>query len=159
MKIIKFFVVLLILMFSIAQAEEVKLVRVIDGDTFVIEPDIRVRLIGVDTPELNLSKGKNAKPEPYALKAKSYTKQKLEKATKIRLESDGQKYGKYNRRMALVYVTGKDKKEILLNEYLLEQGLAKFEAQYSYSKEMKERFKKAEQKAKENNRNLWRRFR
>jgi micrococcal nuclease len=159
MKFITFFIATLLLMFSVVQAEEVKLVRVIDGDTFVIEPDIRVRLIGVDTPELNLSKGKNAKPEPYAVKAKSYAKQKLEKATKIRLESDGAKYGKYKRRMALVYVTGKDKKEILLNEYLLEQGLAKFESQYSYSKEMKTRFKAAEQKAKNEKKNLWRRFR
>ncbi len=33
------------------QASQVEVIRVIDGDTFVIANDERVRLIGIDTPE------------------------------------------------------------------------------------------------------------
>jgi micrococcal nuclease len=137
-------------MFSVANAEEVKLVRVIDGDTFVITPNVRVRLIGINAPEMD----KNGKPEPYAVKAKSTASQKLTNATKIRLETDGSKYDKYNRRLALVYVKSGNK-EILLNEYLIEQGLATFESQYYYSEKMKTKFKAAERKAKMNRKNLW----
>jgi len=31
--------------------EKVKVLRVVDGDTIIVEGDVRVRLIGVDTPE------------------------------------------------------------------------------------------------------------
>jgi micrococcal nuclease len=129
-------------------AEQVKVVRVIDGDTFVIVPDIRVRLIGVDTPEIHPM-------QPYGLQAKAFVVDLFMRADSVRLEFDGKKYDKYKRRLALVYVTI-DSAEVLVNAALLEQGLGRFESGYRYSKEMKQRFSAAQDAAKARNLNLWR---
>jgi micrococcal nuclease len=129
-------------------AEEVTVLRVIDGDTFVIVPDIKVRLIGANTPEIRPA-------QSYGRAALRHVQSVFRKATKVRLEQDGDKTDRYGRRLAMVYVTI-GKKEILLNETLIEQGLARYEPNYRYSKAMKQRFKAAEEKAKTNKKNLWR---
>lgn len=138
------------LVFSLPlDAEEVVVRRIIDGDTLVIAPDIKVRLIGIDTPEIRPK-------QPFGLDARLFVHGLLMRAKTVRLESDGSKYDKYKRRLAIVYVLMPDNKEICLNEALLEQGLAKWEPQYRYSKAVKQRFQLAEQRAKEKKLNLWR---
>ncbi len=56
-----------------------KVARIIDGDTFVLSDSQRVRMLGIDTPELE----RNGKPaEPFSDSAKSLTKQLRSKKNK-----------------------------------------------------------------------------
>ena len=96
-------------------------VSVIDGDTFRIEADdelIRVRLIGVDTPEsanpdssLNTEEGRIAS---------AYTKGLLD-GQRVRLEFDVSREDKYGRYLAYVYLESGE----MVNELLLKNGYAR----------------------------------
>ncbi|NLB26530.1 MAG: thermonuclease family protein [Bacteroidales bacterium] len=89
--------------------------RVIDGDTFVIESNERVRLIGIDTPEtVHPRRG----VEPYGPEASEFTKNAIE-GKQIRLEFDVEIYDMFKRLLAYVYVDN-----MFLNEQLLMEGLA-----------------------------------
>jgi serine protease Do len=89
--------------------------RVIDGDTFVIETDERVRLIGIDTPEtVHPRRG----VEPFGPEATEFTKNAIE-GKYVRLEFDVEIYDMFKRLLAYVYVD-----DVLLNEQLLLEGLA-----------------------------------
>ena len=60
---------LLILMFVplVSFGQDFKVVRVIDGDTFIIEGGERVRMIGIDAPELKDLYGVESKNQLKAL--------------------------------------------------------------------------------------------
>lgn len=89
--------------------------RVIDGDTFVLETGEKVRLIGIDSPETVHPR----KPvESFGLEASQFTKRLLE-GKHVELEFDVDRYDRYNRLLAYVYVDG-----VFLNEELVRQGLA-----------------------------------
>lgn len=99
--------------------------RVVDGDTFIItdnDEDIRVRLIGIDTPE-------SVAPESYLEKtgkenteegktASEFTKNLIE-GNYVYLEFDAQKEDKYGRLLAYAYLEdGQMIQDILLeNRY------------------------------------------
>ena len=83
--------------------------RVIDGDTFVIDNDRRVRLIGVDSPETS---------DDYYGQAKSLADSLLV-GKKVRLEFDKEKYDKYNRLLVYLYLD-----DLFYNEYVISRGLA-----------------------------------
>ena len=51
--------------------ELVTVIKVIDGDTFIVSDGRRVRLVGVDTPE------SFKRIEKYGIQAKKYTTEKL----------------------------------------------------------------------------------
>jgi len=91
----------------------VQVERVIDGDTFVIMGGERVRLIGVDTPEMR------GGPEPLAVEATEFTKKMIENKC-VHLELDMDERDQYGRILAYVYIDGTS-----LNEELLKQGLAR----------------------------------
>ena len=127
---------------------EVRVERVVDGDTIIVEGGVRVRLIGADTPE---TVKPNWPVEPFGPEASEFTKTTIASAgNRVRLESDGTKKDRYNRQLAMVYVDG-----MLLNEELIRKGLATAELQYQYSAAMKSRFKAAEDEAKRANRGIW----
>jgi endonuclease YncB( thermonuclease family) len=102
-----------------------RLVRVVDGDTFICDivkgyPDeitrgIGVRLRGIDTPEL-----RDKRPEIRALarKARDYVKQRLTAAKHVELRNVSK--GKYFRIIADVYID-----ESNLSSELLAQDYAK----------------------------------
>lgn len=102
------------------QLQEVKYIAVNDGDTFSVELNgekQKVRLLMVDTPEMNYDKGE---PMPYAEEAKTFTENTLKNANTIELLFDkGPETDKYGRLLAYVYVDG-----VLLQEALLNNGLA-----------------------------------
>jgi micrococcal nuclease len=89
---------------------------VVDGDTFTIAPTVRgtgrVRLIGVDTPEVYGGE------ERCGQEASSFTTRKLE-GERVRLELGEDPFDPYDRLLAYVWVDGE-----MFNETLLEQGLA-----------------------------------
>jgi len=91
---------------------------VIDGDTIVLENGDKIRLIGVDAPEIHES----TKPVgEFAWEAKKFVEDFLKSnGWKISLEFDEEKYDYYGRTLAYVY--GKDG---MLNDLLLQNGLAR----------------------------------
>ena len=102
-----------------------KVISVYDGDTFradlasghpLISKNIRIRLSGIDTPEI---KGKCWKEKELAKRARDYLSYRLEMSDKVVLRNV--KRGKYFRLVADVYLDGKS-----INEELLDKGLAHY---------------------------------
>lgn len=90
--------------------------QVMDGDTIVIGSE-RVRLVGIDTPELHPT------PEPGALEAKQFVEELcLEKEVGLDVD-DLEPKDKYGRTLAIVYVD-MDGSWVSLNAELLRRGLA-----------------------------------
>ena len=87
--------------------EEVSLKRVVDGDTLIVTnsngEDVRVRLIGIDTPEsVHPDQSKNTLDGDIA---SEYTKSLLEVGQILYLEYDVDQLDVYNRTLAYVWLT------------------------------------------------------
>ena len=90
--------------------------RVIDGDTFVTNKGDKVRMIGIDAPELQTLQGIESKMYLYNLiKDKTITLQK---------DNYSHNEDKYGRLLRYVYLNGQD-----VNLLMLKKGYAK---QYNY---------------------------
>ncbi len=120
--------------------------RVVDGDTIVFSPDVRVRLIGVDTPE-------TVRPEhpvePFGPEATAFTQQFLQGGA-ARLSFDRERTDQYGRYLAYVWVDGR-----MLNEELVRAGLARYESRFRYDTRIKNRFREAQQAAQREHLGLW----
>jgi micrococcal nuclease len=104
--------------------QKATVVRVVDGDTFVVKAkgrEEKVRLILVDTPE---SKAPN-RPKGYmGEEAKEYTTKRLE-GKDIWLEKDVQPNDRYGRWLRYAYLDVKDGKGEFFNGTLVRSGLAR----------------------------------
>ncbi len=139
-------------------------VRVYDGDTFKCKlkngKEIKVRLIGIDTPESSRNKKAFRDAERSSVsverivqmgkKAKSFTKRLLKKGTEVILETDVQVLDRYGRVLAYVYLPDGR----MLNEVLVREGYAKV---YTFPPNVKyvELFKEAQREARRYGRGLW----
>jgi len=88
------------------QFEEVTLKRVVDGDTIIVlnknKEELRVRLIGIDTPEsVHPDANKNTAEGQLA---SDYTKSQLKKGQTLYLEFDEEPQDKYGRTLAYVWL-------------------------------------------------------
>ncbi len=95
---------------------------VIDGDTVDIDiggREERVRLIGIDTPELHTDAGE---PECMAREALEFTASELPAGTEVRLERDVVGRDDYGRLLAYVYRRADD---VLINELIVTRGYAR----------------------------------
>jgi micrococcal nuclease len=93
------------------QPGRLTVVRVIDGDTAVLDGGEKVRLLGIDTPE---------KGEPFADSATAVLARLiLHKA--VRLQHDFRKRDNYGRLLAYIYVDD----TLLVNSALVAEGLAR----------------------------------
>jgi micrococcal nuclease len=112
-----------------AAADDVYTVRhVSDGDTLVLEDGKKVRLIGVDTPEIadparNKQNARRNKldagtVDDFAEKARRFMEKQVE-GRRVRLEYDWQKEDKYGRTLAYVF---REDDDVCLNELLLTEG-------------------------------------
>ncbi|WP_025728644.1 thermonuclease family protein [Atopobacter phocae] len=130
---------------------EVKVNKVIDGDTFHFEynnSDYKARLLLIDTPEI---KKKNGQPFPYAKEAKQFAEQALHRAKTVKITFDkGPTTDRYNR--LLVYVTTDDKN---LQEQLLEEGLAIVRYIYPPNNSRENAFRQIEKQAKRQKVGVW----
>lgn len=100
-----------------ADSIPVKVRYIHDGDTFVLADDTRVRLIGINTPEL----GRDGKPaQPLAIRARDAVRQLLFQAgNRARLLPGPQPRDKYRRQLANLWLPdGRS-----LTAVLLESGL------------------------------------
>lgn len=119
----KYFILLIILFLPLnIYADEVKFSKCVDGDTarFIKNnKEIKVRFLGIDTPE---TVKPNTKVQPYGKEASNYTCKKLKNANKIELEYEPNslKEDKYGRTLAYVFVDNN-----FLEEELLKNGYAK----------------------------------
>ena len=130
-----------------AESIEVKVVRVIDGDTLLIQGDDRVRLLGVDTPEM---KHPRLPPQPFGAEATQFTTQLVEGKT-VRLVFDKERYDDYRRILAFVYLED----GTFLNEELVLAGLATAEAQYPFRSDIKKQLSAAQEHAESLNLGIW----
>lgn len=124
---------------------EVKVIRVIDGDTIEIETGKKVRYIGIDAPELG---GKRKPVECFAREAFEKNKQLVEGKT-VRLEKDVSQTDKYGRLLRYVFVD-----DLFVNQYLVAQGYA-FASTFPPDVKYSQLFKEAQRQAQEKNLGLW----
>jgi endonuclease YncB( thermonuclease family) len=89
--------------------ERVRVNKVYDGDTIVLEDSRKVRYLGINSPEFQ---------EPFYLKAKRYN-ESLVLGKEIRLEFDQERIDAYHRILAYVYVGDE-----MVNARLVKEGLA-----------------------------------
>ncbi len=108
---------------------DVLVTRAVDGDTLVLETGERVRLIGIDTPEIHSSNKlyRDAQRssqdvetiKKLGLQSYEFTK-KLVEGKRVSMEFDAQKYDKYDRLLAYVYL----KDGTFVNAEIVRQGYA-----------------------------------
>ena len=122
-----------------------------DGDTFNVEMDgkkQRVRLLMIDTPEMNYDKGD---PMPYAEQAKALTVQLLEQANSVQLLFDkGPQTDKYDRYLAYVFIDG-----VSLHEILLSEGLAAVRYVNKPNDTLESELLQIQDEAEKNKLNIW----
>ncbi|MUM77235.1 nuclease [Pseudodesulfovibrio sp. F-1] len=105
-------ILVLALLCSCARAEAVRLVRVIDGDSLLVELAGRreeVRLIGIDAPE-----GR----QEFGARSRGHVAE-LCRGQTLRLEFDTQRRDRYGRLLAYLFAG-----ELMVNEELVRSGLA-----------------------------------
>jgi len=124
--------------------------KVVDGDTFWVddgsEKGLKIRLIGVDTPETRHPK---KGVEYYGKEASDYAKSELTDK-KVMLKYDVERYDRYGRTLAYVYLQD----GTFFNADLVKKGFAHamtVPPNVKYS----EMFVKLEREARENNVGLW----
>ncbi|MCX8117318.1 MAG: thermonuclease family protein [Desulfobacterota bacterium] len=128
-----------------AQANSLKVVRVIDGDTILISTGETVRLIGVDTPE---TKHPQKAVERFGKEAYHFTKKMVE-GKEVRLEFDQRKRDKYGRLLAYVYLMD----GTFVNAEIIRQGYGFAYKKHPYK--YLEEFRRLEREAREQKRGLW----
>lgn len=125
-----------------AAPETVRVERVIDGDTIVIEGGERVRYIGIDTPELSPA------PEHYAEEARQRNVE-LVAGKQVRLERDISDRDRYGRLLRYVYVD-----EVFVNAALVQEGYARAR-DYPPDSKRSIYFARLEREAKRDGRGMW----
>lgn len=128
-----------------------RVVRVVDGDTIIIsyhyKSEERIRLIGIDTPELDDPSDNSGNLTDGEIAA-AYTQGSL-LGKSVALELDVQERDQYGRLLAYVYVDGK-----MLNAKLLEEGYAVV-ATYPPNVKYVDVFTDIQNKAMNENRGFW----
>jgi micrococcal nuclease len=125
--------------------------RIVDGDTIIVDDGddrIRVRMIGIDTPE---SKKEGTAIQPFALDASEALANLLTNETEVCLVEDkvGDKYDTYGRKLSYVFTaTGSD-----LNAMMIELGWA--EAYTGFPMERAGEFEGLETSARERHVGQW----
>jgi micrococcal nuclease len=133
---------------------EFRVAHVVDGDTLDLEvadgvkPRTRVRLWGVDAPELQRGDDRSLQ---FGREAADFARVTLEGRDVYIALSPHQTRDKYNRLLAYVFL---ERGGVLFNELLIEQGYAQANRRFPHA--YRERFASAEKHAKKNRRGLWR---
>lgn len=138
---------------TVAISAVVHVVRVVDGDTIVIDEPVNgidvVRLIGVDAPETSHP---TYGEQPHGREAEEFTASRLDVGSEVALEFDVEKTDRYGRLLAYVWLLDEG---ALFNELLLRQGHAQL-ATFPPNVKYRARFLEAQREARAANRGLWR---
>ena len=130
---------------SAIRSPQLKVSRVIDGDTIEIETGEKVRYIGVDTPETVSPK----KPVQCFGKEASNKNTELVEGQLITMEKDVSNKDKYGRLLRYVYLD-----DIMVNEYLVREGYA-YASSFPPDVKFQELFRIAQRSAMEEKKGLW----
>ena len=147
-KIISLLITLFLLIPAISLAAQYKVTRVYDGDTIKAKGHditIKVRLVGIDTPET--SKKKREPGQPYSQQAKKHLVGLL--LNKV-VEIKGYGLGPYNRILRVVYLNNKN-----INLEMIRAGLAEVYRGKPPKGLNLNAFWQAEKGAKENQKGMW----
>lgn len=136
---------------TIEMGKSYEVVKVVDGDTFNVKVDnqtVKVRMLGIDTPE-TVDPRKTV--QCFGIEASNKVKELLSKRI-VTLETDSTQgiTDKYDRLLAYVYRDD----GLPINEYLLENGYA-HEYTYNIPYIKQDKFKQLARSAKENRLGLW----
>ena len=118
----------------------VKVVRVIDGDTFEIETGEKVRMIGINTPEISDIFGKEAKQHLSDLI--------LNKSVELQSDNISKDRDRYQRLLRYVILDGVD-----INKIMISDGFAFAYLKYRFGK--KNNYKQAQIQSREANKGIW----
>ncbi|MFH1398424.1 MAG: thermonuclease family protein [Candidatus Omnitrophota bacterium] len=139
---------------------DILVVRVVDGDTLKLGNGERLRLIGIDTPEMHDSnklyrdsqRNHQDVEQIKKLGRRSYGfTRNLVEGKKVRLEFDLERKDKYGRLLAYVYLQD----GTFINAEIVKQGFASLMT-IPPNVKYADTFFKFYQEARENNRGLWR---
>jgi|DewCreStandDraft_4_1066084.scaffolds.fasta_scaffold00167_6 micrococcal nuclease len=125
--------------------DQAKVSQVTDGDTIILADGKKIRLIGIDAPEINFQIEES---ECFATQAANLLKELIEGQI-VSLEKDKENMDRYGRYLRYVYSDN-----VFINEFILRQGYAKAILIHPNAKYWKE-FEAAEKEAKEAKRGLW----
>lgn len=140
--------------------EDILVSIVVDGDTLELASRERVRLIGIDTPEMHMSdklyrQAQSSKSDIQTImrlgeEAYKFTRNLVE-GKRVRLEFDVERYDKYGRLLAYVYLNNDG---TFVNAKIIQQGYASLltippNVKYAGL------FRTLYNEARENNRGLW----
>lgn len=146
------------------ELDQVTLLRIVDGDTIVVDNDgseEKIRLLEVNTPESVHSDA--SKNNEYGVMASDFTKEYLANYINnyIYLSYDEERYDQYDRTLAYVWLTNDvnitsedDIRNYCFNAILLEEGMAEFVV-YEPNDMYEDLFKEIESVAKDTNTGLW----
>ncbi len=133
--------------------------RAVDGDTLVLSDGERVRLIGIDTPEMHESQklirdSQRTQQDAATIKALGRRSHEftaaLVEGKRVRLEFDVERRDKYGRLLAYAYL----KDGTFVNEEIVRQGFASLMT-YPPNVKYADVFLKAYREARESKRGLW----
>lgn len=124
---------------------ELRVARIVDGDTIELSDGEVIRYIGIDTPE---TKDRRKTVECFGKEASEYNSQLVLGKT-VRLEKDVSETDKYGRKLRYVWVDDK-----MVNLTLVEMGMARA-ASYPPDVRYQDKFREAERKARVSNLGLW----
>ena len=177
--------ILIILCISVsASADEIyRVARVVDGDTLILEQrrrTIKVRLIGIDTPEMHDSdklvedaerSGEDIRTVKDLGKRSSQFASKLVKNRMVRLEYGGERHDRHGRTLAYVFFRMTDKEFAdktgqrfpkrqapEVREYLLNRAMVEYGYAFAYTKfpfTYRKEFIRLQGKAREQGLGLW----
>jgi micrococcal nuclease len=141
-----------------AERRPVSVTYVIDGDTMVVRlrgRKVRVRLLGVDTPEL----GRDGRPgEPFARKARGFAEAMIRQADRVDLEIAGDRVDEHGRLLGFLWLQLPGRAQpVNLSAELLRAGLA--EAIWHFDYPGKRAFLSLEKAARRQRVGMWRRRR
>lgn len=138
---------------------DIQVKRAVDGDTLVLEDGSRVRLIGIDTPEMHESEklhrdsqrsGQDTSTiQKLGRQAYEFTK-KLAEGKRVSLEFDLERHDQYDRLLAYVYL----KDGTFVNAEIVKQGYASLMT-IPPNVKYADLFLKLYQEARQNRRGLW----
>lgn len=136
---------------------EALLLRCVDGDTLIVSIDgaeTIIRLIGIDTPEsVNPVPSKTTE---YGIMTKDYTNVLLENIDTLYLEYDTEKYDKYGRTLAYVWLSDDTSvpENNMLNSILVKNGYAD-DVVYTPNNKYADLFMSLRETAQDNSIGLW----
>lgn len=118
--------------------------HVLDGDTLEAAGVGRIRLLGIDAPELG---GRFERPAPFAMEARERL-QALVLRRWVRFDCDGTRRDSYGRHLAYVFVN-----RDLVNAQLVREGLARVSARTRL--QQWDALRAAEEQAQARRRGMW----